>query len=383
MNPVTLILCELRHRRVQAFLTVTGLGVAVALMVVVRMLTAAAERETRRVVRDMGFNLRIIPRDTDMDRFFDQGYPDGTLPEDAARRLAEGARAFVSFNHLTPTLERRLRVTDRDVLLTGLGPAVVGPGEKKQPMGFTVPPGSAHVGHAVAARLGLKAGGRMVLGGRELVVEKILAEAGTQDDIRVYTALADAQAILGLAGRISEIRAIDCLCLTADQDPLSQLRAALAGILPEAKVVQMRTLADARARQRQAAERYAAFAAPMVLLAGAAWTGVLAFLNVRERRSEIGLWRALGSGSGRVAFLFLGRAVLLGIVAAGVGHAVGTWVALHHGPRLYPVTSGGFAADVSLLWQALIWTPGLAAAASFVPAMLAVAHDPAETLRAD
>lgn len=383
MNPLVLILCELRHRRLHAVMSVVGLAVAVALMVVVRTLTSAAERETRRVVRDLGFNLRIIPRDTDIDRFYDTGYPDGTLPEDAARRLAEGAGTFVSFNHLTPTLERRFPIAGRDVLLTGLGPAVVGPGEKKQPMGFTVPAGRVYLGHAVAERLGLKAGGKLELGGRAFGVEKVLAEAGTQEDIRVYTALGDAQSLLGLAGRISEIRAIDCLCLTADQDPLSQLRVALAKILPEGRVVQMRTMADARAKQRQAAERFAAFAVPMVLLVGAIWTGVLAFLNVRERRAEIGLWRALGSGSGRVALLFLGRAVVLGLIAAGVGHAMGTAAALHYGPRLYPVTAGGFAMDISLLWRALMWTPVYAAVASFLPAMMAVAHDPAETLRTD
>ncbi len=374
---------ELWHRPVNAGLGALGLAAGVALLVAVQMLATAAERETRRVVRDMGFNLRIIPRETDVERFHELGHSDRTLPEDAARRLAAGAGTFVSFNHLTPTLERWTNVMGRDALVTGLGPAITGPGEKKAPMGFTVAPGRAHVGSAVGRRLGLKPGGTVEVGGRSLTVEKVLAEAGTEDDVRVYVSLADAQAILGLPGRISEIRAIDCLCLTADQDPLGKLREALGRILPEAQVLQLRTLADARARQRQAAEMFAALATPLTLLVGGAWTAVLAFLNVRERRSEVGLWRALGHGPWRVLGLFLGRAALLGLAGAVVGCAAGTWAGLHHGARLYPVTAAALVPDVALMLRLAWMTPLFAALASLVPAALAAGQDPAETLRAD
>jgi putative ABC transport system permease protein len=383
MPLLSLILRELRHHRFNAVLSLLGLVAAVALLVVIRLLTTAAERETRRVVRDLGFNLRIIPRETDPELFFATGYSDKTLPADAVQRLASGAQTFVSFNHLTASLERRIPIGDREAILTGLGPAVVGGGDKKQPMGFNIAPGKAHVGYLLARRLGAKPGAPLPVQGRLLTVEKVLVESGTDDDIRLFTSLPDAQAILNLPGRISEIKAIDCLCLTADQDPLTQLRAALAKLLPEAQVLQMRTMADARAKQRQTAERYSRFAVPLVLGIGAAWVGILAALNVRERRAELGLWRALGHGSGRIAALFLGRAALLGIAGAALGYLLGNAVGLHYGPKLYPVTAGGFASEPLLLGWALVVTPAFAALAAFLPAMIAVAQDPAETLRAD
>jgi putative ABC transport system permease protein len=383
MPLLSLILRELRHHRFNAALSLLGLVAAVALLVVIRLLSTAAERETRRVVRDLGFNLRIIPRETDPELFFATGYSDKTLPADAVQRLASGAQTFVSFNHLTASLERRIPIGDREAILTGLGPAVVGGGDKKQPMGFNIAPGKAHVGYLLARRLGAKPGAPLPVQGRLLTVEKVLVESGTDDDIRLFTSLPDAQAILNLPGRISEIKAIDCLCLTADQDPLTQLRAALAKLLPEAQVLQMRTMADARAKQRQTAERYSRFAVPLVLGIGAAWVGILAALNVRERRAELGLWRALGHGSGRIAALFLGRAALLGIAGAALGYLLGNAVGLHYGPKLYPVTAGGFASEPLLLGWALLVTPAFAALAAFLPAMIAVAQDPAETLRAD
>ena len=383
MSLLSLILRELWHRRVNALLLLVAVAGTVTLMVSVRLLATAAERETRRVMRDLGFNLRILPKEVDPDRFLAEGRSEQTLPADAVKRLAAAAGTFVSFNHLTPSLERRIQVAGRDAILTGLGASVIGPGEKKQPMGFNIPEGRAFLGALLATRLQARRGESIEVLGRKLTVERVLVESGSDDDVRIFASLPDAQSMLGLPGRISEIKAIDCLCLTGDQDVLAQLRKALAKALPEAQVLQLRALADARARQRQTAEKYSALAVPFVLLVGALWVGILSALNVRERRPEIGLWRALGQGSVRIAALILGRSLVLGVPAALLGYAAGTWLALHFGPQVYPVTAGGFAADPSLLGWALGLAPAFAAVASFLPAMLAVSHDPAETLRAD
>lgn len=377
------ILRELRHHAFLTVLAVAGLTVAVALLTAVRLTSAAAERETRRVMRDLGFNLRIVARDTDPDRFWKLGYSDLTLPASTVEKLAAQHGIFVTFNHLTPTLERRFPIQGHEALLTGLGPAVVGPGEKKQPMGFVIAPGHLYLGALLARSLDVRRGGTVTLSGRSYTVDRVLAESGTDDDIRLFTALSDAQSLLSLPGQISEIKAVDCLCLTADQDPLSQLRKVLAEVLPEARVLQVRHLADARARQRQMSERYSAFAVPAALGAAALWIGLFMALNVRERRSEIGLWRALGRSSATIAALFLGRAMILGVMGAVAGFAAGTAMALHWGPKIFPVTAGALAPDYSLLGWALLLTPALAAVAAFLPAMMAVAQDPADSLRAD
>lgn len=383
MSLLGLIARELRHHWVNALLGTLGLVIAVALLVAVKMTTAAAQRETTRVMRDLGFNLRIIPRATDMDHFWTHGFSDQTMPEDAVKRLAAQHGVFLSFNHLTPALEGRIDVGGRPALLTGLGETIVDPNEGKQPMGFRLKPGQVILGRAVADRLAAKRGGVVRLNEQEFAVERILGESGTEEDVRIYGALADAQKILGLSGRINEIKAIDCLCLTSDEDPLSQLRAVIEEILPEARVLQLTALADARARQRQMAERYARFAVPLVLLVGAGWLALLAWLNVRERRAEIGLWRALGHGSPRIAGLLLGKAVLLGVIGAVAGYGLGTGIALSAGPEIFQVTARSLRAEPALLLWALLLTPVFAALASLLPTMLAVAQEPAKTLRAD
>jgi putative ABC transport system permease protein len=377
------ILKELWHRKLNWFLSALALTGTVAMFVAFLTTSKACQRETIRVSRDMGFNLRIVPKATDMDLFWTTGYSEVTMPEETVAKLAAYESVFASFNHLVASLQRKIPLDGKEVLLTGLAPAVTAPGQSRQPMGFSIKPGTVHLGAEVARRLGLKKGDALELAGGTFLVERSLVETGTDDDIRIFGLLSDVQLILGEPGRINEIKAIDCLCLTADEDPLSILRSELAKALPEAKVIQIRSLADARARQRRLIESYFALATPVLLVASAAWVGLLAVVNVRERRMEIGILRALGKRSREIAALFLGKAFLTGLLGAAVGFVLGTTLALYAGPGIFLVTATAIKADWNLLGWALVGTPLFAALAAFIPAMMAVSQDPAEILRED
>jgi putative ABC transport system permease protein len=381
MSLSQLILKELLHRKANFALSVVGVLVTAALFVAFLTTSAASKREIARLTRDMGFNLRIIPRDTDMDRFWAIGYAEGTLPEEAVQQLARYDKVFISFNHLVATLQQRYLLAGKEVLLTGLASALTAPQQRDRPMGYALKRGTVIVGYQVAQRLGLKKGGGLELGGRRFAVERCLAESGTDEDVRVYGALADIQQVLNLEGRINEIKAIDCLCLTADRDPLRTLRAELEKALPEAKVLQLRTLADARARQRQTVQRYAGFLSPLLLAACVVWVAVLAVLNVRERQVEIGILRSLGRGSGQVAGLFLGRAALVGFVGGVLGWALGSALALGYGPQVFQVTAGSIRPDFGLLWMIGLIAPAFTSIASLGPTAVAATTDPAQVLR--
>jgi ABC-type antimicrobial peptide transport system permease subunit len=159
------------------------------------------------------------------------------------------------------------------------------------------------------------------------------------------------------------------------------LREELAKLMPEAAVLQLSEKAKARERQRLTGEAYFALLMQAVLAACALWVGVLAWLNVRERQYEIGVLRALGYGSLTIAFLVLGKAALLGAIAAGLGFEAGSWLAALYGPDVFEVTAKSIAPEYALLKQALWAAPLFAAACSLIPASAAVAQDPAIILR--
>jgi len=376
-----LLLKELRHRRLNAGLSLLAVTTAVALFVFYFTTAHASGRETKRVTRDIGFNLRIIPKETDMDRFWSQGFSELTMPESAVDRLAASENVFFTYNHLVASLQQRWPLRGRDVILTGVAPAITAPAQEKRPMGFSITSGSVHVGFQVTERLQLKQGDRLEMGFATFTVAQCLAEAGNEDDIRIYMLLSDAQRLLQLEGQINEIKAIDCLCLTADQDPLTQLRAHLAKALPEAKVVQLRSIADARARQRQMVSAQYVLVASVLLCVCTIWIAVLAILNVRQRRPEIGVLRALGFGTASIAGLFLGRALLLGLLGALLGYLCGSTLALEFGPEVFRVTAKSIRFEPVVLVYALVGAPFFAGVASLVPTLVAITQDPADTLR--
>ena len=381
MSVFRLVLRELSHRWLNSLLSALAIITTVALFVAYLTTSEASRRETTRVTRDIGFNLRIIPKTTDMDQFWEDGFSAQTMPENAVQRLAKYKNVFLVYNHLVASLQQRFPIQGKKVILTGLAPAITAPAQKKQPMGYSIEPGTVLIGFQAAQSLRLKKGDTFELAEKKLMVERCLAESGTDDDVRVYGLLSDVQKILNKEGQINEIKAIDCLCLAADQDPLRILRDELDKALPEAKIVQLRVIADARAKQRNMVEGYFALATPCLLVACAAWICVLGILNVRERRMEIGVLRALGHGSVGITALFLAKAVVLGAAGAAAGYAIGSAFALTFGPEVFKVTAGLIRAEPWLLIWALLAAPAFVALASFIPAMLAATQDPAVSLR--
>lgn len=380
MSTLALILKEIRHRKINSLLGLLAVTTAVALFISFFTAGKASNRETARLMLSMGYNMHIIAKNADMNQFLITGIADQTMPEQYLTKLASQNR--ISYNHLLATLQKEMSWQGLDVILTGLAPEVCPPGRKKPPMSFEIEPGSVYVGYRVAEPLGLKQGDRVKIREKELTIFRCLAESGNRDDIRIQCSLQDAQDILKLPGRISEIRAVDCLCFTDANDPVAVLRKEIGSLLPEAQVFQAKAIAEARTAQRQMIRNLFAVIMPFTIIACGVWIGVLAIMNVRDRQQEIGIMRALGYGSAPITTLFLGKATLIGLLGAVVGFLLGTGLALHFGPDIFKLTGTKMIKpELLLLILSLIFAPLFAAASSFIPAMIAVTYDPAITLR--
>ncbi|MHC4461032.1 MAG: ABC transporter permease [Planctomycetota bacterium] len=380
MTILGLIFKEIIHRRINFILGLLAVLIAVGLFISFFTAGQASNRETARLMRDMGFNLRIIPKETDMSKFWMAGFSEHTMPEEYIDTFA--SQKGISYNHLVATLQAKILWQGVEVILTGLAPERCPPGREKPPMSSEIiKQGTAYIGYELAKRVKLKKGKTIDIRGKTLTVAKTLSESGGVDDIRIQCHLQDAQDILNLKGEINEIKAIDCLCFVLTDDPLAILREELAAVLPEAKTIQMKPMATARAETRQLVRNVFAVIMPIVVVACGAWIGVLAIMNVRDRQQEIGIMRALGYGSGRITLLFLGKAVIIGLLGAAVGFFTGTALALHFGPGIFKITAKAIKPEYVWLVWSLIVAPVFAAVSSFIPTMIAVTYDPAVTLR--
>jgi putative ABC transport system permease protein len=381
MTPFQLIVREIRYRKTNFSLGLTAVLLAAALFVAFFSAGEASKRETTRLMRDIGFNVRVIPEKTNMETFWITGFSQYSMPEQYVYDLA--GHPGISYNHLTATLQKTYNWAGREIILTGMGPEVIPPGKASSPMTFSIEPKTVYVGYELAKNLGLGPDDMIEIENRSFTVAQCLSETGSRDDIRIYGHLKDIQNILDMSGRINEIKALQCLCSGDydDLDMLDQLRAQLKDVLPDAKVILMQSIATARLEQRILAERYFSYIFPLILFAVMAWIGILAFLNVRERRQEIGILRALGYGSGKIAFLFLGRAALIGFTGAAAGFFLGTALSVAFGPQIFKVTAASIKPQIGLLFWSLLGSPLMCALAAIIPTMLGVYQDPAGALR--
>jgi putative ABC transport system permease protein len=116
------------------------------------------------------------------------------------------------------------------------------------------------------------------------------------------------------------------------------------------------------------------------LLAAALAVGASSAASVIERRTEIGLMKALGAGSGTVGFLLAAEQLLLAFVGGGIGYSVGTILARLVGQRIF-----GVAPEPSLL--VLVAVLALAASVtmigSAIPMRRASRYEPAPILRGE
>jgi hypothetical protein len=417
-----LILREIRFRKLNFLLGVLSVAAAVTCLVAqttvlrrhdlrTERLVAAKEAETqakmdayeddvRRITVNMGFNVMILPKSQNLGDLYADDFAAETMPEEYAERLARSRVATI--NHVLPSLQQKVKWPERErtILLMGVRGEVYVRSAKQTPILEPVPEGRVVVGYELHRSLGLKAGGPLVLMDRTFTIERLNPERGTKDDITLWIGLRAAQELLGKPGRINGILALDCTCAA---DRLSLIREEILKILPDTQVIEFASQAIARseARTRAAAEAASAVAAetdqrnrlrdarealaavlvPAVSAGSALWIGLLALANVRDRRAEIGLFRAIGLRGRHVLFVFLGKAVLTGLAGAGLGIAAA--LAFAAGWTEATAADAGRLEGVDWRWLAgaAILAPILAALASWLPAMVAARQDPAVVLR--
>ena len=116
------------------------------------------------------------------------------------------------------------------------------------------------------------------------------------------------------------------------------------------------------------------------LLAAALAVGASAAASVIERRTEIGLMKALGAGSASIGFLLAAEQLLLALVGGGIGYAIGIVLARLLGERIF-----GAAPEPSLLvfFVVIALATAVTLLGSIFPLRRASRYEPAPILRGE
>lgn len=406
MNILSLVWSEIIHRKLNFLVALSAITLAVATCVAFATMwelhrsrtdaqVAQLGDEIRKVMKNMGFNITILPKDVNLTDFHASDFADKTMPLELVQRLANSPDV-ITVNHLRPALIRKVDWPEqnRQVLLMGVSGVVpFAHRDPKKPLSEPVPPGVINLGFHLARELELTTDATVALKGREFKVGKVYEQRGSKDDVTAWVDLAAAQEMLELPDQINMIQALECNCASLDR--LGDIQREIGAILgDDVQIIEQEGIATARAKTRNEVKaagkatldqlsRLSERLLPLLTMATGVIVGLLSLANVRERRQEIGVLRAIGLRSRQVLALFLSKAALLGVVGGLIGYLLGVAVGGIWGSgQMDPSTLRSvelFRPGVMAI--AMLATPILVMAASWLPAVWAAKQDPAVVLR--
>ncbi len=238
----------------------------------------------------------------------------------------------------------------------------------------------AVLGAVAAQRLGIDRiypGERIWVGGQWFYLAGILnpATLAPEIDTAVLVGFPAAQKYLGFDGHPSTVY------IRAATDQIEAVQSVLAATAnpenpSEVTVSRPSDVLVARAKAKSALNGLFLGLGAVSLLVGAVGVANIMVISVLERRSEIGLRRALGAAKGHIRIQFLSEAMLLAALGGAIGVAAGAAAT-----ALYASTK-----HWAIVIPTIAWAGGLAAAlligaiAGLLPALRAARMSPTQAL---
>jgi putative ABC transport system permease protein len=374
----------LRTRKLRAGLSALGIAIGVAAIVAVLGLSQSSSAGLRNEISKLGTNLLTVQNGQNI------GGGTAELPETAPGMIARigpvtqvqetgSVTADVYRSPLIPAIDTNaLAVQAASLRLPGTVGTTVAQGSYlnaatgKEPV--------AVLGAAAARRLGIDhiyQGERIWLGGQWFYLAGILKPCvlAPEIDSSVLVGFPAAETYLGFDGHPSTIY------VRAQTDQVTAVQSVLATTAnpenpSEVGVSQPSAALVAQADAQSAFDTLFLGLGAVALLVGAVGVANIMVISVLERRSEIGLRRALGATKGHIRIQFLSEAILLAALGGAVGVGLGVL-----STAVYATTK-----QWSIVVPALAWAGGfgaaliIGAAAGLLPALRAARMSPTEAL---
>ena len=373
----------LRARRLRAALSALGVAIGIASMVAVLGVSESSKADLLATLDRLGTNLlRVAPGQT-----FGGDQP--KLPKASpgmVRRMpsVDGAAAAEVLDetvrrndHIDEAETGGIAVTAADTNLARTLGATVRKGTFLNPATASYP--AVVLGDVAAARLGIdRPGVNVWLGDHWFTVVGILGPVPLDEDL-------DSAALIGFAVAKRVLGADlhpTTIYVRAAEDRVDQTRDLLAQTVnpPHPEEVEVSRPSDALAARAAAKSAFTALflgLGAVALLVGGVGIANVMVISVLERRSEIGLRRALGATRGHISTQFLTESLVLamlgGFAGAVLGAAATAIYALSQGwPAVVPPLALGGAIGAAL---------AIGAIAGLYPAARAARLAPTEALR--
>jgi putative ABC transport system permease protein len=375
---------NLRRRKSRVFLLVLGLTIGVTTVVALQAITQTMQRDVEAKLDEFGANILVVPRSDSLSLSYG-GLTVSSAAYDVGELTAADADNILTIPNarnvsiIAPKLLSAVEIKDELVLVAGVDFDSELRLKKWWRLIGRAPQATeeAIIGGRVASLLGLAVGSNVQVGERAFSIVAVLAENGTQDDDILFIDLVSAQQALNRPNAISLIE-VAALCTAC---PIEDMVAQIQTALPQARVTGLRQAVTLRMETVGQISRFAWALSGIVLVIGGMVVLTTMLGAVVERKSEIGVFRAMGFRQSHIVRIVLVEAVVVSLLGGISGWLIGMGVATLLAPSVAQVS-------VAVAWDPLLAIGAIGAAmavgllSSIYPAIRAARLDPNTALRA-
>jgi len=375
---------NLLRRKGKAAFILAGLVVGVATVVAIISYVDAMTADINEKLEKYGANILIVPRTDNLALSYGGITLGGVSYEMREIRQAEVLKIGSIKNNkniaaVGPIVLGGVDTGGRRVLLAGVDFEAAGILKPWWKVSGAYPlSNQALLGSEVARVLGIATGGTVMADGRPLSVAGILQPTGSQDDQLIFTDLATAQAMLGKSGVVSMVE-VAALCKDC---PITDMVRQISGAMPMAKVMAIQSVVKGRMETLGQFKKFSFGISAVIVLIGGLVVLVTLMGSVRERRQEIGIFRAIGFRKRNVMQIIFLEAGIVSFLAGLIGYGVGILGAALGLRLLSDSHSSGVILDPTLAGSALLVAVIVGLIASAYPAFMASRMDPNDALKA-
>jgi putative ABC transport system permease protein len=375
---------NLRRRKAKAAFVFLGLLIGVSAVVAFITLVDALTQDINHKLEKYGANILIAPKTENLSLTYG-GLSLGGVSFEMQEILQKDLEKLKTIKNarnigaVGPMVLGGMAAGEHKVLLAGVDMEVssfLRPWWKVQ--GALPKEDGALLGKEAARVLGLTIGSQFEANGHKLHVSGVLEPTGSQDDQIVFTRLGTAQSILGKEGRISMVE-VAALCAGC---PIEEMVKQISEVLPGARVLAIKQVVQGRMETLGHFRRFAVGLSAVVMLVGGLVVLVTMMGSVRERTSEIGIFRAIGFRRSHVIRIVLLEAGIVSALAGVLGYLLGLGVTKVALPFFTGSQGVILPLDPKLAGGAFILAVVLGLASSVYPALMAARLDPNDALRA-
>jgi putative ABC transport system permease protein len=378
---------NLRRRKMRAIFVLAGLLIGVTTVVTLLTLVNAMKNDINHKLEMYGANILIVPKTENLSLTYGGLSLGGVsfemqeIREEELEKIRDIKNA-ANVAAVGPMVLGPVKVNDQRVLLAGVDFQMFQVLRPWWNVKGKIPEDDEVILGAEAARvMGITTAGKLAMNGREFTVSGVLEATGSQDDGLVFAPLTVAQSLLGKDGRISmaEVAALCSGC------PIEEMVRQISDVLPGANVMGIQQVVKGRMETLNHFQKFSYGVSALVLFVGSLMVLVTMMGSVRERTTEIGIFRAMGFRRAHVMSIIFYEAGIIAGVAGLLGYILGFTATRILIPLFTESHQGHGVAvpfDPIMAGIAFVLAISIGLAASIYPALMASRLDPNEALRA-